>query len=142
MWSIGMKRGLNRGQALSPGFTLLEVMVALAVLATAFAAALKLHSDSVEMVISSHVHSRASELAQYKMTEIELIGVKNLLLMSGEFDDLDPEYAWDINIEPTPLDPWVSVTVSVRRRGVGKGGGFQLTEYMLPESEEKSAKGK
>ncbi len=121
---------MNRGQ---PGFTLLEVMVALAILATAFVALLKLHSDSIGMVISSQVYSKASELAQYKMFEIELTGLKNLTFMSGEFDDFAPEYTWGIDIEPTPLDPWVRVTVSVNHSHMGKGWGFQLTEYMLPQ---------
>ena len=119
---------VNRG-----GFTLLEVMVSLAILATAFAGVLRLHSDSIEMVISGQVYTRASELAQYKMTEIELTGLKNLPFISGEFVDLAPEYIWDIEVEPTPLDPWVKVTVSVSHRNMGKGGAFQLTEYMLPE---------
>ena len=122
--------GMNRGQ---PGFTLLEVMVALAILATAFTALLKLHSDSIGMVISGKVYSRASELAQYKMAEIEIKGLKNLPFMSGEFEDFAPEYTWGIDIEPTPLDPWVRVTVSVSHSHMGKGGEFQLTEYMLPK---------
>jgi prepilin-type N-terminal cleavage/methylation domain-containing protein len=113
------------------GFTLLEVMVSLAILATAFAAVLSLHADSVDMVISSRFHSKAAELAQYKMTELELAGLKNIPFMSGEFGDLAPAYTWDINTEPTPVNPWIKVTVTVANRNLPKGGVFQLTEYML-----------
>ena len=60
------------------GFTLLEVLVAMAILATAFAAVLRLHSDSMDMVIASRAHTKALELAQYKMTEIELSGPEKL----------------------------------------------------------------
>jgi len=113
------------------GFTLLEVMVSLAIIATAFTAVLKLHSDSMEMVISSRVHTKAAQLAQYKMTEIEIVGLKKLPFMSGEFGDLAPEYTWNISIEPTPISTFVKVTVSVTNRNVSEGGGFELIEYML-----------
>ena len=122
---------LTASQKFHQGFTLLEVMVSLAIIAIAFTAVLKLHSDSIEMLISSRVHTRASELAQYKMTEIEIAGLKNIPFMSGEFGDSAPEYSWNINIEPTDLGPWVKVTVNVSNRNIGKGGEFNLTEYML-----------
>lgn len=124
----------------TPGFTLLEVMVSMAILATAFVAVLKLHGDSMEMIISSRISSKASELAQLKLTEIELTGLKGLPFMSGNFDDVAPEYSWNIDMEPTPLDPWVKVTVSVRHRTVGSGGGFRLSEYMLREPVTKGPK--
>lgn len=113
------------------GFTLLEVMVALAILATAFAAVLKLHSDSIEMVIASRVNTKGAALAQYKMTEIEIVGLDKLPFMSGEFGEMAPDYVWDVEVEPTQLNPWVKVTVKVRNRNM-KGAGFNLTEYMRP----------
>ena len=115
------------------GFTLLEVMVSLAILATAFAAVLRLHSDSMDMVISTRVHTKGAELAQLKMTEIELLGLKNLPFISGEFGDLAPEYTWNIKIEPSPINLWKKVTVIVNNKNMGKGGEFRLTEYMLSE---------
>ena len=114
-----------------PGFTLLEVMVSLAILATAFAAVLRLHSDSMEMLISSRVHTRAAELAQYKMIEIESVGLKNFPFMSGGFGDLAPEYSWEISTEQMSIASWTKVTVTVNNRNMGKGGEFQLIEYML-----------
>ena len=118
------------------GFTLLEVMVSLAILATAFTAVLKLHSDSMEMVISSQAHTKGADLAQYKMTEIEISGLKNLPFMSGEFVEFAPEYSWNINIEPTPIKLWTKVTVTVSNRNIGNGGEFRLFEYMLLSGKE------
>lgn len=113
------------------GFTLLEVMVALAILATAFVAVLKLHADSVEMMIASRIHTSAAQLAQFKMTEVEILGLENLGLLSGEFSELAPEYQWKISVEPTPLMDWNKVTVTVTNRYISQGGEFQLTEYVL-----------
>jgi general secretion pathway protein I len=118
------------------GFTLLEVMVALAILATAFVAVLKLHADSVEMMIASRVHTTAAQLAQLKMTEVEIQGLENLRLLSGEFGELAPNYGWKISVEPTPLMDWNKVTVTVTDRDMRQGGGYDLTEYILSRKEE------
>jgi type II secretion system protein I len=120
------------------GFMLLEVMVSLAILATAFVAVLKLHSDSIEMLITSRIHTKGAELAQYKMTEIELVGPGKIALLSGEFEELAPDYTWNIDIETTPSEQWKKVTVSVKNKNMRGGGQFQLVEYMsvLPIPEE------
>ena len=93
-------------------------MVSLAILATAFTAVLRLHSDSMRMVISSRAHTRAVELAQYKMTEIQVLGPAAMPFQSGDFGDLASQYEWRVETEPTPLNRWVRVTVTVRNREV------------------------
>ena len=122
----------------SSGFTLLEVMVAMAILATAFVAVLRLHSDSMEMVISSRAHTKAAELAQYKMTEIKNAVLENLFFKSGEFTEYDPDYRWEIRVEPSQFGNWGKITVTVTNQNMGKSGEFSLVEYMpLGEPEEK-----
>lgn len=115
------------------GFTFLEVMVALAILATAFAAVLKLHSDSIEMMITSRIRTTAAQLAQYKMTQIEALGIENLPMMSGEFEGLAPDYKWEIQVEPTGMKEWSKITVTVTNRLIRRGGEYQLTEFMILE---------
>lgn len=134
-------RSLPSGQGSHLGFTLLEVMVALAILATAFAAALRLHSDCMEMLISSRIHTKAAELAQYKMTQIELAGLMNLGLPAGDFGELEPDYVWDVRVELTPSELFKKVTVAVRNRHGGKSGEFELSEYMLDEAVAASFRG-
>ncbi|MBW2016435.1 MAG: type II secretion system protein [Deltaproteobacteria bacterium] len=112
------------------GFTLLEVMVSMAILATAFAAVLSLHSDSLKLAISSRIQTKASELAQMKMTDIELRGLENVSIMSGEFADYAPDYTWEIRIEPTSYPPWNKVTVIVRNRHFGEKNAYHLTEFL------------
>lgn len=112
------------------GFTLLEVMVAMAILATAFAAVLRLHADSMDMVIESRVYTRAAELAQMKMTEVEVTGLEKLAMLSGEFQDIAPDYYWVVEVEPAPVAPWKRVSVRVANKNV-KGGGVRLVSYIL-----------
>ena len=121
-----------------PGFTFLEVMVALAILATAFAAVLKLHADSIEMLLASRMHTSAAQLAQYKMTQIEVTGIENLPFLSGEFENLAPDYKWSVEVEPTGMKDWRKITVTVSNKLVRKGGDYQLTEFIpspKPEQE-------
>jgi len=121
-----------------PGFTFLEVMVALAILATAFAAVLKLHADSIGMLLASRMHTSAAQLAQYKMTQIEVTGIENLPFLSGEFDNLAPDYKWSVELEPAGMKDWRKITVTVSNKFVRKGGEYQLTEFMpspKPEQE-------
>ena len=113
------------------GFTLLEVMVSLAILSTAFAAVLKLHADSIEMMIASRIHTSAAQLAQYKMTELEIRGLENMGFLSGEFNELAPDYLWNISVEPTSLREWNKVTVTITNRLTRKGGEYHLTEYLF-----------
>ncbi len=113
------------------GFSLLEVMVALAILATAFTAVLKLHSDAMDLVMEGRMHTQGAELAQYKLTEIELGGLEGLKFQSGEFGEIAPQYAWDVNTEPTPLKSWTKVTVTVHNIHMRKGGEFRLSTYLM-----------
>ena len=139
MWTWNTPQPEQAGEALmasrlrrsGSGFTLLEVLVSLAILATAFAAVLRLHSDSMDMVIASRIHTRALELAQYKMTEIELSGVQNITMLSGDFEDQAPDYHWELQVEPAAMDPWSKVTVIVGNRNLKEGGRVHLTSYML-----------
>jgi hypothetical protein len=105
-------------------------MVSLAILATAFAAALRLHSDSMGMLISSRIHSKAAELAQFKMTDIERLGLKDMGPREGDFGESEPDYVWYIQVDETPDPFWRRVTVAVRNRHGGQAGAYSLTEYI------------
>lgn len=124
-------RARTRITSTNHGFTLLEVMVSLAILATAFAAALRLHSDSMGMLISSRIHTRAAEMAQFKMTDIERLGFKKIGPKEGDFGDMAPDYVWEVVVEDTPDPFWRKVTVVVRNRHGGRAGEYRLVEYML-----------
>ncbi len=119
------------GDTAGRGFTLLEVMVAMAVLATAFAAALRLHAESMDIVMESRARTRALELARYKMTEVELAGMAGIGLTSGGFPEIAPDYAWELEIRPASVSPWSRVSVVVWNRGLDKSTvRVRLTRHM------------
>lgn len=81
------------------GFSLLELMVCLAIIAIAFTAALGLQSSSLSTITEARFKSVACLLAQKKIAEIETADPDNLVSESGDFGDDYPEYIWNILVE-------------------------------------------
>jgi len=61
----------NLNKADQKGFTLLEVMVAVAIIAIAFTSVLKLHTQTLTMNIASNFYAKAPLLAQKIISEWE-----------------------------------------------------------------------
>ncbi len=82
------------------GFTLLEVMIAIAILGVAFTVILQLFAQGLDSATRSGEYSRAVLYAREKMEE--LIAMDNLTEgeESGEFDDV---YRWHSEIKPAEL---------------------------------------
>jgi len=86
------------------GFTLLEVLVAVAVLATALVSLLSLHGRNIQTVAYDQQLSRATLLAQDLMTRTLVAeSFPEPTQSSGEFAS-DPDFRWQLEIlrGPTP----------------------------------------
>jgi len=88
-----------------PGFTLLEVMIALAVISIALIALLGSQSQGLSLANESRFNTTASFLAQGKMAEIEAItDQRDLGSDSGNFEDEFPDYAWEVSVHDVTLE--------------------------------------
>ena len=94
------------------GFTLLEVMIALAIVAIALVTLLGLGNRSIDINGRLQHITRATLLAQQKMTEIETQG-SGVQEAEGPFDPPHEIYRWRIALEETPLPSVRMVTVTV-----------------------------
>ncbi|MEJ2038346.1 MAG: prepilin-type N-terminal cleavage/methylation domain-containing protein [Desulfosarcinaceae bacterium] len=81
------------------GFTLLEVMVALAILAITLTSIYRLHAQTMVMSARARFYSQAPMLAQAKLAEMERKGIENSEDASGDFGDEHPGYSWSVRIE-------------------------------------------
>jgi general secretion pathway protein I len=80
------------------GFTLLEVLVAAAVLATALVSLLSLHGQNVRTIAYDRRLSRATLLAQDLMTRTLVAeAFPNPTRSSGDFAS-DPDYRWELEV--------------------------------------------
>jgi general secretion pathway protein I len=81
------------------GFTLLEIMVALSILAIVLVSVYRLHAQTVSMNNEVRFYATAPMLAQLKMAEIESENPEDMRDDSGDFGDEFPDYRWNIVID-------------------------------------------
>lgn len=80
------------------GFTFLEVMVAVAVLAVAFVTLIGSQSQSVSVAGESRFKVMAALLAQQKLTEMESMDFEELNGGDGDFGEEYPGYSWQAEV--------------------------------------------
>jgi general secretion pathway protein I len=119
----------KEGWAGRGGFTLLEVMIAMAILAIVLVAVFQSQSQSVSMAGRARFLTTASLLAQERMAEAERAGVDRLLTTSGDFGVHYPGYEWKIEVNDTPLDNLKQVSVTVANNWMGANHVYSLVYY-------------
>lgn len=98
------------------GFTLLEIMIALAIISIALVALLGLANRAIGVHDRLHRVTQATLLAQQMMAETEVRAQHGTLAKNdsaGVFSDPYGEYRWTIAYADTPLPSVKMVTVTV-----------------------------
>ena len=80
------------------GFTLLEVMIALAVMSIVLVSVYRMHSQSLTMNTAARFYTVAPLLAQNKMAELEALSSEGFPEDSGDFGEQYPGYSWQTSI--------------------------------------------
>lgn len=121
MWNTPDERGAHVNVPRSRrrdvhGFSLLEVMVALAVIAFAFVGLLSLHARNISAVARDQDLTRATLLARELVSQLQFQvltnGLQNLGDDRGTFEGY-PRYHWERQVIPTGLDEMREVVVRV-----------------------------
>ena len=90
------KKSIGVGR-LAFGFTLLEVMVAMAVLAIVLVSVYRMHSQTLTMNTAARFYTQAPLLAQKKMAEVTTTSSSIFASDSGDFGENYPGYSWDVS---------------------------------------------
>ena len=98
-----------------PGFTLLEVMVAIALIAIALTAVLGSQSQSVSLAGEARFNTMAALLAQGKMAEMDLQDPEDLTADSGDFEEDFPGYTWNLSVGNVMIDRPENVSDHLRQ---------------------------
>jgi general secretion pathway protein I len=85
------------------GFTLLEVMIAVTIIAIVVVAIFGSQSQSLSLANDAKFNTTAALLAQRKMAEVETASSLDVSAASGDFGEDFPEYQWELNISKVPL---------------------------------------
>ncbi|MGE4090054.1 MAG: prepilin-type N-terminal cleavage/methylation domain-containing protein [Candidatus Binatia bacterium] len=99
------------------GFTLLEVLVALAILSVALIGLLGLHNRNVVLALRAEHLSTATLLAREMLTRTQLEGTNAARVTNGDFAELHPgqyeEFRWQRTVRPAPLEGLWELRVSI-----------------------------
>ncbi|MBU4425857.1 MAG: prepilin-type N-terminal cleavage/methylation domain-containing protein [Proteobacteria bacterium] len=114
------------------GFTLLEVMVAMAIIAIALTAVLGSQSQSVSLASEAKFNTTAPLLAQSKIAEIEVAEQGALAGDSGDFGEDFPGYTWELSVEDITFEEPENVSDLLKRIDLKVSwGGEELYQYRL-----------
>lgn len=124
----------NRTKAMvlqKAGFTLLEVLLAMAVLAMALVAVLQMQVQSISMSGESRFMTTASLLAASKMADIEAEAVPGNRDLSGNFAPDHAEYAWTTRVTDAQIGKLKKIEVTVFNKEMTRDGAYQLVLYKM-----------
>ncbi|MGD9652592.1 MAG: prepilin-type N-terminal cleavage/methylation domain-containing protein [Candidatus Dadabacteria bacterium] len=91
------------GRRASRGFTLLEVIIAVAIIGSSLAILLGAVNKNLLMASQSKNITIASFLAQKKLGEIELIGLPDIGNQQGVFEEA-PDFSWYLSVQPYNIE--------------------------------------
>ncbi len=86
------------------GFTLLEVMVAVAIIAIAFVSLLGSQSQSISIAEISRFEITASLLARQKLAELESGDFADVQSGQGDFEDPFADFSWQAEVDDLTED--------------------------------------
>ena len=118
------------------GFTLLEIMVAMAIIAIVLVAVYKMHHQTIDMNNAASFHTRAPLLAQKKIAEIKSRTLNDIADDEGGFGEDFPDYHWQMTVEDVESEllgdaarrlKKIDVTVSHGQDEVG----YQIRTYIF-----------
>ncbi|MGD9172962.1 MAG: prepilin-type N-terminal cleavage/methylation domain-containing protein [Desulfobacterales bacterium] len=121
---------------LTSGFTLLEVMVAMAVMAIVLGSVYRMHSQTLTMNTAARFYTQAPLLAQKKMTEITTTSSGIFASDSGDFGEDFPGYSWQVSATDVSSELLGEVADDFKRLDVtvaflNNQFSYRLTTYRL-----------
>ena len=97
------------------GFTLLEMMIALAIIAIALVAALGSQSQSVSLANEAKFTTTVTYLAQHKMAELEAKKIEDLTSDAGDFGEDFPGYRWELEVSEVAIEEFEMLSDHVKK---------------------------
>ena len=112
---------MNRNRSDS-GFTLIEVMVALSIIAAAFVTLLGTHAMSLNLAYKHKEQMLVTMMVRQKMEEVLTVPFDSIEDDTGDFGPAYAEYEWELDSESTDTDNLKRVTIVIK----SPEGDFEL----------------
>ena len=111
------------------GFTLIEVMIAMTILAGALVVIYQLQSQSISMSTDSRFMTTAALLAQSKMVEVETRSSLSNQSEDGDFGTDYPQYTCHLVISDTQIQQFKKIEITVTNKLFLLRGTYKLVLY-------------
>lgn len=115
------------------GFSLLEVMVAMAIMAIVLVAVYRMHSQTLSMTAAARFQTEAPLLAQRKLAEITS-SQDSFGSDSGNFGDDFEGFGWTVEVEDVVSEALGEVSQDLKRIDLtvtSDAGSFEIRTYRL-----------
>ena len=110
------------------GFTLLEVMVAMAIMAIVLVSVYRMHSQTLTMNTAARFYTQAPMLAQSKLAQLEGDSSGIVAGDSGDFGDKFPGYTWSISTDEISSEALGEIAADLKR--IDMTVSFNSDEYV------------
>lgn len=97
------------------GFTLIEVLISLALLSIAITAAMTFTEQNQDNLTQINSQDTATILAQKKMFELEQAGLTADISRTGSFGREYSDYQWQASVDPAPVPRTYILTLKIIR---------------------------
>ena len=97
------------------GFTLLEVMVAMAIMAIVLVSVYRMHSQTLAMNTANRFYTQSPLLAQGKLTQLATGPSEIIAGDSGDFGEKFPGYSWSVAVEEVSSEALGEVANDLKR---------------------------
>ncbi len=130
-----MARTTDPGSRRDRGFTFLELLIAVAILGTAFTVLLSAHATAIRQEGRARSLMRATLLARQVLTETEIAHELPVGTQEGEFGDGFEGFAWKRRVEDTEFPRLRQVTIQVTWPAGSGAASTELVYYVVVEGE-------
>ncbi len=113
------------------GFTLLEIMVALSIIAIVLVSVYKMQAQTISMNYAARFYTTAPLLAQLKIAEVEIESLEEQTDDSGDFGDEFPGYKWNVVIDNIESEPLGNVAENLKQINVNVSFNTDEFTYSL-----------
>jgi general secretion pathway protein I len=111
------------------GFTLLEVMIAMAILAIALVAVYQSQSQSLSLENQSRFATTAALLAEGKMAELEAADARDVRSGNGDFGDDFPDYTWEVDVRDSEMTALKRIELVVKHTRMTANNTYIIVFY-------------
>jgi len=111
----GIQYPVSSSQPPVSGFTLLEVLIAMAIMAIVLVSVYRMHSQTLTMAAATRFYTQAPLLAQSKMAQLEASPSELVSGDSGDFGEKFPGYGWNVSTEDVSSETLGEVAADLKR---------------------------